>query len=186
MAKSLDRILDELLVLKCQEGDVEALGQLVERWQAKLLRHAWYLVQNVEASRDVVQDAWLDIVRTIGRLKEPASFRGWAFRIVGNKAADWIRTKKRRRDLKRAVADTQRCRNVSVDVHQGEDSVRLRIRQGIARLPPGCQQVLSMKYLELMSVREIAASLDVPVGTVKSRLHYAREQLKRRLQRSDL
>ena len=167
MARSPDRILDELLVLKCQDGDAEAFEKLVSRWHGRLRRHAWHLTQDSEATRDVVQDAWLDIIRTIRRLKEPASFRGWAYRIVGNKAADWVRRTKRQRVLCREVTQ-QRDRSVSecTSPNESENCVQSRVRRGIRILPAISQQILSMKYIDRMSTREIALALDIPVGTV--------------------
>ena len=186
MAQSTDRILDELLVLKCQAGDADALKSLVSRWHPRLRRHAWYLTKDREATGDIVQDAWLDIIRTIRRLKEPASFRGWAYKIVGNKAADWVRRKKRQRALCSEVA--QRERNVTewTSPDENENSVQSRVRRGIRMLPAISQQILSMKYIDRMTTREIADVLDLPDGTVKSRLHYARERLRQILQRNDL
>ncbi|MBC8357086.1 MAG: RNA polymerase sigma factor [Planctomycetes bacterium] len=185
MAKSPDRILDELLVLKCQGGDVEALRKLVARWHGRLRRHAWYLTQDQEATGDVVQDAWLDIIRTIHRLKEPSSFRGWAYRIVGNKAAGWIRCRKRQRAIYTEVAQQKRdVTNWTPD--ESDNSEQSPVREGIRMLPAISQQILSLKYIDHMSTREISDALDIPLGTVKSRLHHARERLRQILQRNDL
>jgi len=182
MTRSPDRILDELLVLKCQDGDAEAFKKLVSRWHGRLRRHAWYLTHDADATGDIVQDAWLDIVRTIRRLKEPASFRGWAYRIVGNKAADWVRTKKRHQALGRAVARKKKNVTACPSAVKSEN-VQSMVRRGLRTLPAVSQQILSMKYLDRMSAREIAETLDIPVGTVKSRLYHAREQFKQVLQR---
>ncbi len=186
MVQSPDRILDELLVLKCQDGDVEAFKKLVSRWHGRLRRHAWYLTQDRVATEDIVQDAWLDIIHTIRRLKEPASFRGWAYKIVGNKAADWVRRKKRQRALCREVAQQNGNDSKCTSHDESEISVQSLVRRGIRTLPTNSQQILSMKYVDCMSTREIADALDIPVGTVKSRLHHARERLRQILQRNDL
>lgn len=185
MAQSPDRILDELLVLKCQAGDAEALKQLVSRWHGRLRCHAWYLTQDREATADVVQEAWLDIIRSIRRLKEPASFRGWAYRIVGNKAADWLRRQKRRRELWTEVARRQSNLSQGASAEDGPSDVQSAVRTAIQSLPTGSQIILSMKYVDRMSTREIADALDIPVGTVKSRLHHARDQLRQILERQD-
>ncbi len=186
MAQSPDRILDELLVIKCQDGDVEALEKLVSRWHRRLRRHAWYLTHNPEATADIVLDAWLDIIRTIHRLKEPASFRGWAYKIVGNKAADWVRRKKRQRTLCREVADQNRTISERTSPDESQNSVQSLLRRDFRMLPAISQQILSMKSIDRMTTREIADALDIPVGTVKSRLHHARERLRQILQRNDL
>lgn len=83
-----DDVYDELLVLRCQEGDQDALDELVARWQRRLFDHARRLTQQTDAAWDVVQEAWMAIVRGIGRLQDPASFRPWAYRIVTFKCTE--------------------------------------------------------------------------------------------------
>lgn len=185
MARSPDRILDELLVLRCQGGDSEAFGQLVARWDRRLRQHAWYSTGDPEATQDIVQNAWLAIIRSIRRLKEPAAFRGWAFRIVGNKAADWARRRSRQRTVLGEAARNKpavlECRSPIED----ERSIESSVRQAIKELTADSQQILSMKYMDRMSTREIAQALNIPTGTVKSRLHRARERLRQVLKRSE-
>ena len=74
-----ERITNELLVLRCQEGDVAAFEQLVERWQERLWRHAWRLTGDENAAWDALQEAWIGISRGLRRLAEPAAFPGWAY-----------------------------------------------------------------------------------------------------------
>jgi RNA polymerase sigma-70 factor (ECF subfamily) len=75
-------IHDEWLVLRCQEGDAAALTELVERWQPRLWRQAMRLTDNSDAAGDVVQQAWVAIIRGLGRLSDAACFRRWAYQIV--------------------------------------------------------------------------------------------------------
>ena len=182
MARSPDRILDELLVLKSQRGDIESLEQLVSRWHVRLQRHVWFLTQDREATADIVQETWLEIVRGIRRLKTPAAFRGWAFRIAGNKAADWMRRQKRDRALNQEIVN-QANDNAITFPDEGDDRGLALLRRGIRMLPASSQQILSMKYLDRMPTLEIAIALNIPVGTVKSRLYHAREKLKQILQK---
>ena len=91
MEKSPDAIYDELLVLRCQDGEEAALGDLVNRWQSRLLRFALQITDRRDAAADVVQESWLAIVRGIHKLDDPASFPKWAYRIVRNKSVDWTR-----------------------------------------------------------------------------------------------
>lgn len=81
--KQREQILDELLVLRCQAGDRAALDLLVERWNPRLLRLARRLTQSDDAD-EVVQEAWLAIVRGVARLQDPALFPSWALRIASN------------------------------------------------------------------------------------------------------
>src|SRR5512145_1583590 len=91
MQRSPDDIQDELLVLRCQGGESEALHKLVSRWHPRLRRLAERRTADPEAAKDLVQDAWLAIVRGLRRLDDPSRFRVWAYRIVTNKCADWVR-----------------------------------------------------------------------------------------------
>lgn len=186
MTQSPNQILDELLVLKCQDGDVEAFKALVSRWHSRLRRHAWYLTQDWEAAGDIVQEAWLDIIRTIRRLKDPSSFRNWAYRIVGNKATDWVRRQQRQRTLWTEIAHQKKNDGDSTAQEKNKSRVQSMMQKDIKALSASSQQILSMKYMDHMSIQEISQALGIPVGTVKSRLHHAREQLKQVIQRNEL
>lgn len=186
MTQSPNQIFDELLVLKCQDGDAEAFKTLVSRWHSRLRRHAWYLTQDWEVAGDIVQDAWLDIIRTIRRLKDPSSFRNWAYRIVSNKATDWIRRKQHQRTLWKEMSHQKKNVGESTVQKENEVCVQSQIQQGIKALSTSSQQMLSMKYMDHMSTKEISQALGIPEGTVKSRLHHARNQLKQVIQRSEL
>ena len=185
MSRTHEDIQDELLVLQCQEGDGEALKVLIARWHPRLGRLAWRLTAERDAAQDIVQDAWLAIVRGLRRLDDPARFRSWAYRIVTNKCADWTR----RRVVQRSVTEDLRAAAVSGsgDSPNGADSTdaAIRIRVTLAKLPSEQRAVLSLHYLDGMGVAEIARTLDVPEGTVKSRLYHARSRLKQVLERME-
>lgn len=178
MAQTLDRILDELLVIGCQHGDLKAFEKLVARWHVRLKRHAWHLTGDTEASKEIVQDTWLEIVRTIRRLKQPQSFRGWAFRIVSNKATDWMRRQTRQRKMQNDLA--HQCEERVITPKQ--DNRKDDLRRVLQELPEVSRQILSLKYLDNLSTKEIAVALDIPAGTVKSRLFHAREQLRQKIE----
>lgn len=183
MSRTQEDILDELLVLRCQDGDADALRDLVTRWQPRLGRFAWRLTAEREAARDITQDAWLAIVRGLSRLDDPARFRSWAYRVVRNKCADWTR---RRVVEQRAERDVRGSGALgSGDRLNETDSAGelRRMREALTRLPDEQRAMLSLHYLDGMSVAEIAGVLDVPLGTVKSRMHHARNCLKQALER---
>lgn len=185
MQRSPEDIEDELLVLRCQGGATEAFGVLVTRWQPRLLRLATRLTASRDAGSDLVQDAWLVIARGLHRLDDPARFRTWVYRIVANKCADWIRRRAVRRD---AVPELQRVATARNDdsgpsISKEADEI-IRLRAALRRLPDELRAILSLHYLEGLSVLEVAAVFDVPPGTVKSRLFSARAQLRNALQES--
>jgi len=180
MRRTQEDIQDELLVLQCQDGDREALKLLITRWQPRLTRLAWRLTGEREASRDVVQEAWLAIVRGLRRLHDPATFRTWAYRIVRNKCADWMR---RRVTQRRATAQLQAETSAASDEPAGPSDEIDRLRAAMATLPADQHTVLTLHYSDELSVADIARVLDIPAGTVKSRLFHARQRLKEVLER---
>ena len=185
MSRTHEDIQDELLVLQCQEGDGEAMKVLIARWHPRLGRMAWRLTGERDAAQDIVQDAWLAIVRGLRRLDDPARFRSWAYRIVTNKCADWTR----RRVVQRSATEELQAAAVSGsgDSPNGADSTDAvdRIRVALAKLPSQQRAMVSLHYLDGMGVAEIARALDVPEGTVKSRLYHARSRLKQVLERME-
>ncbi len=177
--RTREDILDELLVVKTQGGDVASLEMLARRWQPKLLRHAIRLTRDAEAGADVTQDAWVAIVRGLGRLKDPATFRAWAYRIVTRKTSDWIRKRVRRRRLSdRAAAEPSPAAALPAD-STGEVG---QLRKALAALPADRRALLAMFYVEGLTVGEIAEALSIPSGTVKSRLFHARNVLRASLE----
>ena len=174
MAGPSEQIVDEILVLDCQSGRGQALDVLVGRWQQRLWRYAHRLTGNPEAAWEVTQESWLGIVRGIRRLNDPARFRPWAYRIVTHKANDWIKKKSRRAA---SVADGL-ANAPSRDDHQANET-SADLETILGRLPERSRTVLTLYYLEELDVAEIAGILNVPAGTVKSRLHTARAGFKR-------
>lgn len=176
-----DDIYDEWLVLRRQDGDEAALAELVQRWHPRLLRHAERLTGFPDAASDVVQASWVAILRGLNGLEDPACFRRWAYKIVTHKCADWVRARQRDRAGASQLA-TEPVDEKSIVESARDESILLV--EAIKQLPPDHKAVLSMFYLDEMPLMEIAESLSLPVGTVKSRLHYAREKLKAILERN--
>lgn len=177
-----ERINDELLVLRCQEGDSAAFAALVDRWQPRLWRHAWRLTGEENAAWDVLQEAWIAVSRGLRRLEDPAAFPAWAYRIVSRKCHDWIRREQRRR---RAVGTYAQEMRPQEEQPPADDSRADDLRQALRRLPGQDRAILALRYEEEFSTAEIGEILRIPPGTVKSRLHYARERLRKYLEEND-
>jgi len=176
-------VVDELLVLEAQGGDARALGQLVERWQPRVLRHAFRLTGRHDLAADVAQESWIAVAKGLRRLDDPACFGRWALRIVSHKSVDAIRQTQRQRKLAEHVAagaPQQTAQPTGSD--ESEDVAALR--RAIARLPGDERALVSMFYWDQRSLAEIAHILNIPLGTVKSRLYHVRHELKQILERS--
>ena len=178
-----DKACDEWLVLRSQDGDAQAFELLVTRWQPKLLRHARRLLGSdraeADAAHEAVQEAWLAIVRGLGRLEDPARFRTWTYRIVSRRCVDRFRRRRRDRQLTETLT-REAARGASE--RSGGDPPNRGLRAALRRLDPVHRCVLELKYLDGLNVREISEALDIPVGTVKSRLFHARNRLKRTME----
>jgi len=178
MKRTKEEIYDELLVLGSQGGDEAAFGKLVARYQTSLLGHAYQLTGREEAAKDVVQDTWIAVVRGLSRLDDPARFAAFAHRILVRRCADWTRRKQRQRKLTGALEQEGPAREASYP-----DDATFRLRAQLDRLPSDRRTILSLHYLQDVPLSDIAALLRIPLGTVKSRLHHARQQLKRALEK---
>jgi len=168
MAKVSEQIIDEILVLDWQAGRAKAMEILVSRWHRRLWQHAYRLVGDSDAAWDITQQSWLTIIKGLRKLREPAHFKAWAYRITTTKAIDWMRKKHRRKPL---AAET-------IQDHQRETSTDTGVRELLERLDTRKKVVLSLYYFEQLTVAEISMALKVPKGTVRSRLHNAREELR--------
>ena len=174
MASQPDRIIDGYLIVSARLGDRKAFGALAIRWQKKLLVHAWRLLGDEEAARDAVQDGWAEIARGLSRLRDEAAFPAWAYRIVSRRCARQIARLQGRRRLEAAVA----AEPPPPAPEPGEALDHERVRRALRALPPDQQAAVALYHLEEMSVAEVAVALDVPAGTVKTRLMHARRKLR--------
>jgi RNA polymerase sigma-70 factor (ECF subfamily) len=178
MGRSTDQIFNELLIIRCQERDQEAIGLLWKRWQPRVLKWAFDFLNDQDQAYEIAQESWISIFKSIHRLKDPALFRFWAYRIVQRRAADAIKKLQRDRVV---VEETIHNRMTSpVDDTEVEDRIQQMLAV-ISSLPDLQQEMLRLFYLEKQSVKVIANYLELPEGTVKSRLFYARKELKEKL-----
>jgi RNA polymerase sigma-70 factor (ECF subfamily) len=174
VSSSVEQLVDEILVMDCQTGSVKALEMLVSRWQKRLWRYACRLTGEPEAAWDVTQESWLGIVRGIYRLNDPARFRPWAYRIVTNKAHDWIR-----KDVRAPQVQADRITERQSRSKLQSSETLSDLQNIMRRLSTKSRDVLTLYYLEEFRLAEVASILRIPKGTVKSRLHNARNELKK-------
>ena len=176
MQRNTQRILDEYLVSAALTGDGAAWRTLVLRWQPRLLGHAWRLLGEADRAKDVVQEAWLDIVRGLSRLNDPAAFPAWALQIVTRRCQRLYRDNARDRQWADVVEPQSDVDNSSDD-HEIAIDIQ-QMQRALLALPAPQRAALALFYQESLSVAEIAVALDVPPGTVKTRLMHARRRVR--------
>ncbi|MGB5872024.1 MAG: RNA polymerase sigma factor [Albidovulum sp.] len=180
--RKIERIAEDYLVILAQQGNRAALGKLADLRGPRLLAHATRLLCNREEARDAVQDAWVEILRGLPSLTEPRAFAAWAMRIVTRRCARDIRGKQRQRQL---AAEYSADVETTTEPKGGKAADAQSVRNAIAALPPEQAATIALFYLEDMSVAEVSVALDVPQGTVKTRLMHARAKLYNTFERSD-
>lgn len=182
MYRGPEQIEEEGLVLDAQRGDSWAMQALAVRWHRRLIAQAYRRTGQPDGAAEAVQDAWVAIVRGLRSLDDPARFRSWAYRIVDRKAVDWVR--KRRKDRERSAGLSPDGSVFGPESDSGPQDQQKdkepvdRLRQAFRRLPDETRSILSMFYVNGLSVHEIAEALTLPEGTVKSRLFHARRKLR--------
>jgi len=177
------RTLDAYLVAGARLGDSQAFARLAEHRGPRLLAHARRLTDDVETAKDVVQEAWVGILRGLTGLRDDRAFLPWALRIVTRAAQRDLRGRIARRRLERDFAAEAGVEARGHDPAESADAALLR--KAIALLPRDQAAALALFYLEDLDVAEVAVALDAPVGTIKTRLMHGRAKLRALLDGDD-
>lgn len=177
MKRDSERIYDEFLVTAAVTGDRRALARLIARWQPRLWRYACRILGDTDRAKDVVQEAWMEILKSLARLDDAAAFPGWAYRIVTRRCQRTFAEKGRAwlsPDDDDADGGIETPESASTEFITETAIVLGAIRQ----LPPAQRAAMALFYVEDLSVAEIAVATDVPPGTVKTRLLHARRKVR--------
>lgn len=179
---------DREVVRRVQAGDSEAFGILVEKYKRKAFRLAFGVLRDQEEALDASQEAFIKAFRSLPKFKGDSAFYTWLFRITMNVALDRRRQRATRAKSLGAddVAPEEWERTaVSPDVGPDEEAAsaerRARIGQALQTLSEQHRSIIILSDIEGLSYREIAEVLDIPMGTVMSRLHNARKRLRQAL-----
>lgn len=176
---------DPRLVAASRSGDKESFGELVRRYQDRLFPTLLRLTGSVEDARDLLQDAFLRAFEKLDRFHGESSFYTWVYRIAVNLT---LSERRRRRLPVRSSLDAESAAEPSGDSSLTEPSRPLEqaerdaiIQSALLALPPDHRAVVVMKEIDGLRYEQIAEALGIPVGTVRSRLHRARADLRERL-----
>ncbi len=183
MSRDQQKVLIELLVIQSQAGDPKAFGRLAELLQQELVSYAFRLVGDPHAARDVVQESWLSVLRSIGRLNDPASFRSWVFRIVHNKAVDRLRSVVReRQELKNLERWSEAASGPETAAKESEVA---EIRRLINALPTADRALVVLYYENGLSIREVGSITGNTESATKSKLFHIRQKFKLSLSKKE-
>ena len=176
------------LVKRCQAGDTEAFDELVTRYRTRIFGMIYNMVHNEQDAWDLAQDSFVKAWKSIKRFRGRSSFYTWIYRIVMNVTIDWLRKKQvkgvgaefddaiQAKQIDPASRTAPKADALPYEIMQRSET-RTRIDNAIAQLSPEHRAVILMKEIEEMQYHEIAETLGCSIGTVMSRLFYARKKL---------
>ncbi len=194
MAKGKQRTQPEIeaLVERAREGDREAFGQLVDEYKDKIYNYVARMLNDPYQAEDVTQEAFLRAYKSLPRFRGASSFHTWLYRIASNLAIDVVRKRKRSEpafslDEPLESDDGEYEREIPDETGGPEErtstrETRVAVRRAIMDLPEKLRDVMILYELQGETYEDIADILDVPLGTVKSRLFNARNRLKESLE----
>ena len=167
-------------VLRARAGDTEAFRRLVDAYDRRLLYFVLRFLPDADRALDVMQDVWLTLLRRLPELRAPEAFRVWLYQIAHDRVVDVVRRDRRDEEALQALAAS--C-NGSADDHESPLDQAEFVHHALEALSAEHREVLLLRFLEGLSLEEIAAATRVGTGTVKSRLHYAKLALRREVER---
>jgi RNA polymerase sigma-70 factor (ECF subfamily) len=166
-----------LLVVRCQAGDGAAFEELVGLYQSRLHYFLARMVGDLDAADDLCQEVWCDVYRGLARLALPEAFRTWLYRIARHRAL---------RELRKKRLPLASLEGIDVPEDQGDDGFSWMdaesVHAALVHLTPAHREVLLLRFVEGMAYEDIARITGCHVGTVRSRLHYAKDALRRALE----
>jgi RNA polymerase sigma-70 factor (ECF subfamily) len=164
-----------LLVLRCQAGDERAFARLMDAFADKTLGYLRGLLG--DDADDVQQDVWISVYHRISDLANPGAFRTWLFRMTRHRAIDFLRKRKRERELlDEVLAESEST--TEADPNESSDPIDPAVLEGaLTSIPPPQREVLLLRYRDDLSYNEIALVLGCPIGTVRTRLFHAKRRL---------
>jgi RNA polymerase sigma-70 factor (ECF subfamily) len=177
MSDESKRLYERLLVLRCQTGNEDAYRELVGRFGPRLLYFLRKVTARADRADDLAQEVWIDVLRQLPRLKDAGAFTAWLYRIAHGKAMLELRRNIR---VPATTSDVDQLAGQEEPTFSPEEAAR--IHAALDELEPAQREVLVLRFLEEMNYVEIGEIVGCPVGTIRSRIHYAKAHLRRLLE----
>lgn len=184
-----DKRADLRLIRRCKRGEEAAFQEVLDRYRTPIYNLCWRMVRNDEDARDLAQEVFIKVFRLLDRYDEQYAFSSWLFRIATNHCIDHLRRQRLRfLSVERDGAGEEEDAEMQIASDGPEPDVVLERRQAlekleevIAELPPHYRVITLLRHDQQLSYEEIAESLQLPLGTVKARIHRARNLIQQML-----
>lgn len=184
-----DRHADLKLIRRCKRGEEAAFQAVLDRYRAPIYQLCWRMTRHDEDARDLAQEIFIKVFRLLDRFDEQYSFHSWLFRIASNHCIDHLRRQRLRflsleqdggADGDEAPMQIPADGPLPDQAMQDRQALEL-LEEVVAELPPHYRTVTLLRYDQQLSYEEIAESLQLPLGTVKARIHRARGMIQRQM-----
>lgn len=173
------RVRDEWLALRCQSGEPGAFDSLISELERPLFTYLLQLTGNQEQATELLQETWIRALKSFRKLKDPSCVRSWLYALARGIAVDHIR-----RDHVRCRAEESYAGSAETSASPDPGSITpAELQAALQQLSPDHRDVLMLHFLEDFPIAEVASIVGCPEGTVKSRIHHAKDQLKKVLSR---
>jgi RNA polymerase sigma factor (sigma-70 family) len=170
----------ELLILRCRQGQKDALEELVTNWEKPLFYYIHRLIEDEQEAWEILQETWIKVLQSIGKLREPNKLPVWLYSITRKTVMGHLRKKYSGKALFENNDNVSKIENY--DLNHTFDNAE-QVHYGLSKISLPHRDILTLFFLLDLFIEEIAQVLCVPIGTVKSRLYYAREALKEVLEK---
>jgi RNA polymerase sigma-70 factor (ECF subfamily) len=177
MIDPTERVYRTVLVVRCQAGDRAAFEELVDLYQGRLRYYLVRMVGDDHAAQDLLQEVWFEVYRSVPRLADPGAFPTWLYRIAHHRAL---------RELRKKPQPLSSLEGIDLPDEDEEDfssEDAERVHAALGQLPPESREVLLLRFFEGLAYEDIARVLGCQLGTVRSRIHYAKHALRRLMER---
>ncbi len=174
MTEETDRLYERVLVLRSQTGDEAAFEELMGRYHRRLGYYLRRMLPQTVNAEDILQDVWFDVFRGIAKLSDCGAFAAWLYQIARNRAYRELR----KRPSPGSMIDISQIESVQ-DPGEFSPEDAEQVHWALDQLSPEHREVLVLRFIEDMTYEAIAAVTRFQIGTVKSRIHYAKHELRR-------
>lgn len=172
--KNRTTLSDEQLMQQVQQGAEPAFNELYQRYSQRLLFFLYKMIGEEAKAQDLLQDVFLKVVEAPQKFDTKKPFKTWIFTVTANVCRNYLRAQKTARLFQEQLPKPT---NIAPDTSNKAPSLEQQLSLALQQLSPVYKEAFILKYKEGLSLKEIAAVLDCPLGTVKSRLHAATKKL---------
>ena len=180
------RASDEDLMRRCREGDMSAFELIVLRYKDAIFNFIYHFVADYHRAQDISQETFLRVLRNVDRYRPRNSFKTWLYRIAANLCKNELRDRNRRKtmsldDPSMDIESLSSDQYVSPDKAYEQEEMRRLVKNAVGALPEDQRMAIIMREYQDLNYEEIASALNCSLGAVKSRIHRARQNIRRML-----